>query len=285
MINPEFIIKIENLKKRNLTLEALQEILLQFDLHHPKFVGFAFRDELNPKGLLLTAEGTEETGITIKVPKNILDFDISLIANLLMHEMYHVYQRTGDNQIITREEREWQAYREMIFHEKFKNIPALDEFYIRQFAEKALTYYDRMSDLLQAKYAVEKIQIQKILNETHPIHQNLNDDVTNYNVFEKINIRVGTILEVNDFEESYTPAYQLTIDFGILGIKKSSAKITDVYKKEDLIGRQIMAIINLNSKEIETLKSECFVIGVLGNNQDIILLDPARKIENGTKIG
>lgn len=87
-------------------IEALYEIMDQFDLKHSVFTGFDFRDEINTKGLLLTAEGAEKTGIQIKVPRNILDFDLALVANLLMHEMYHVYQRSGDNQVEVREERE-----------------------------------------------------------------------------------------------------------------------------------------------------------------------------------
>ncbi|MEG0930964.1 MAG: tRNA-binding protein [Algoriella sp.] len=103
--------------------------------------------------------------------------------------------------------------------------------------------------------------------------------------FEKIDMRIGTIINVNDFPNAKNPAYQLEIDFGQLGIKKSSAQITSLYSKEDLIGKQIMAVVNFPKKQIATFMSECLVMGVYGNNNDVILLNPERKVENGSKIG
>ena len=103
--------------------------------------------------------------------------------------------------------------------------------------------------------------------------------------FEKIDIRCGTILSVNDFEKARNPSYQLEIDFGPLGIKKSSAQITSLYSKEELIGKQIMAVVNFPKKQIATFMSECLVMSVYGNQKDVILLHPERKVENGSKIG
>ena len=133
MITENFKERINYLNNNKLIVEALYEILDYLKLKHSAFTGFTFRDEIDPKGLLLTAEGDESTGITIRVPRNVLDFDLTLLSNILMHEMYHVHQRSGDNQIETREEREWQAYTEMIFHKKFTQIPILANFYIKQF--------------------------------------------------------------------------------------------------------------------------------------------------------
>ena len=289
MITTEFKDRIKYLNKNNLVVEALYEIMDQFDLQHSSFTGFAFRDEINPKGLLLTAEGTEETGIQIKVPRNILDFDLALVANLLMHEMYHVHQRSGNNQVIEREEREWQAYYEMIFHEKFLNIPVLADFYVKQFGAKAMTYYDRMSDDLKQKYASQKTEVDRILNEIHskekPQPETKNVNTISWSDFKKIDIRVGTIVSVNDFLEARNPAYQLEIDFGPLGIKKSSAQITSLYKREYLINQQIIAIVNFPPKQIATFMSECLVMGIYGNEKDVILLHPERKVENGSKVG
>jgi len=108
----------------------------------------------------------------------------------------------------------------------------------------------------------------------------------NWQDFEKIDIRAGTILEVNDFPEARKPAYQLLIDFGAeTGIKKSSAQITAHYKKEDLINRQVIAVVNFPPKQIATFISECLVLGVYDENNDVVLLQPDKKIKNGCKIG
>lgn len=106
-----------------------------------------------------------------------------------------------------------------------------------------------------------------------------------WNDFEKLDIRIGTIIEVNDFEKARKPAYQLKIDFGIEGIKKSSAQITVLYSKEELIGKQIIAVINFPPKQIANFISECLVLGVYNENNDIVLLQAERKTENGRKIG
>lgn len=104
--------------------------------------------------------------------------------------------------------------------------------------------------------------------------------------FEKVEMRVGTILEVNDFPEARKPAYQLIIDFGTeIGIRKSSAQITMRYQKEDLVNRQIVAVVNFSKKQIGKFWSECLVLGAVGEAGDVILLSPDFKIENGLRIG
>ena len=104
--------------------------------------------------------------------------------------------------------------------------------------------------------------------------------------FEKVEMRVGTILEVQDFPKAKKPAYQLTIDFGVeLGIKKSSAQITKRYSKEDLIGKQIIAVVNFPKKQIADFMSECLVLGSVGEENDIILLTTDIPVENGLRIG
>jgi tRNA-binding protein len=104
--------------------------------------------------------------------------------------------------------------------------------------------------------------------------------------FEKVEMRVGTILGVNDFLEARKPAYQLTIDFGLeIGIRKTSAQITQRYQKEDLINRQIVAVVNFPKKQIGKFMSECLVLGAVGQAGDVILLAPDFKIENGLRIG
>jgi tRNA-binding protein len=104
--------------------------------------------------------------------------------------------------------------------------------------------------------------------------------------FERVEMRVGTILEVNDFPEARKPAFQLTIDFGaVIGIRKTSAQITKRYEKEGLLNRQIVAVVNFPKKQIGKFMSECLVLGAVGEEGDVILLSPDFKIENGLRIG
>lgn len=106
-----------------------------------------------------------------------------------------------------------------------------------------------------------------------------------WNDFEKVEMRVGTILEANDFPEARKPAYQLRIDFGSeIGIKKSSAQITKRYSREDLVGKQIIAVVNFPKKQIGNFMSECLVLGSV-NEDDIVLLSSDMKVENGLRIG
>lgn len=105
-----------------------------------------------------------------------------------------------------------------------------------------------------------------------------------WNDFEKVEMRVGTITDVNDFPEARKPAYQLTIDFGSeIGIKKSSAQITKRYSKEELIGKQIIAVVNFPKKQIGKFMSECLVLGSV-NKDEVVLLSSDLKVENGLRI-
>ena len=103
--------------------------------------------------------------------------------------------------------------------------------------------------------------------------------------FEKVDIRSGTILEATDFIKAKKPAYQLTIDFGPLGIKQSSAQITHHYTREALKGKQVVAVINFPPKQIANFFSECLVLGVYDENKQVILLQPDTTIANGQRIG
>lgn len=103
--------------------------------------------------------------------------------------------------------------------------------------------------------------------------------------FEKTEMRVGTIIEVNDFPEAKKPAYQLTIDFGEeIGVRKSSAQITTHYTKEKLAGRQIIAVVNFPKKQIGKFMSECLVLGAVEKQGSVVLLAPDIKVENGLRI-
>ncbi len=105
-----------------------------------------------------------------------------------------------------------------------------------------------------------------------------------WNDFEKIEMRVGTILEVHDFPEARNPSYQLIIDFGDLGIKKTSAQITQLYRKEQLQGKQVVAVVNFPPKQIANIMSECLVLGAVGENKEVTLLEPGLPVPNGLRI-
>ncbi|HLP64376.1 tRNA-binding protein [Flavobacterium sp.] len=106
----------------------------------------------------------------------------------------------------------------------------------------------------------------------------------NWSDFEKVEMRVGTIIDVNDFPEARKPAYQLTIDFGKeIGIKKSSAQITKRYSKEDLLNKQIVAVVNFPKKQIGKFMSECLVLGSV-KGDEVVLLTSDLKVENGLRI-
>lgn len=105
----------------------------------------------------------------------------------------------------------------------------------------------------------------------------------NFKDFTKVDLRVGTIIEVNDFPKARNPAYQLTIDFGDLGIKHSSAQITTIYSKEELVGRQIVATVNFPKKQIANFMSECLVMGAV-YGKDVVLLKPENKVKNGSTV-
>lgn len=103
--------------------------------------------------------------------------------------------------------------------------------------------------------------------------------------FEKVDMRVGTIVAVKDFPEARVPAYQLEIDFGgVIGIKKSSAQITKLYSKDALLGKQVIAVVNFSPKKIAYFYSEVLVLGVVQEEKEIILLQPERKAKNGFQI-
>ena len=103
--------------------------------------------------------------------------------------------------------------------------------------------------------------------------------------FEHVEMRVATILEVNDFPKAKNPSYQLSVDFGDLGIKKSSAQITKLYNKDELIGKQIIAVVNFFPKQIANFISECLILGTLGDDKEITLLSTDRLVKNGMKVG
>jgi tRNA-binding protein len=106
----------------------------------------------------------------------------------------------------------------------------------------------------------------------------------NWSDFEKVEMRVGTIVAAHDFPEARKPAYKLTIDFGPVGILKSSAQITSLYGKDELVGRQVVAVVNFPKKQIGNFMSECLVLGAVEGKR-VTLLEPGMAVENGARIG
>ena len=103
--------------------------------------------------------------------------------------------------------------------------------------------------------------------------------------FQKVELRVGTIIEVNDFPQARNPSYILKIDFGEeIGIKKSSTQITDLYNDKNLIGKQVVAVVNFPPKQIASIMSECLVTGFYRTDRKVVLAVPDSVVPNGTKL-
>lgn len=149
---------------------------------------------------------------------------------------------------------------------------------------------------MMLKYALNQINqcflslvidlCQLAVNEIHTNHRlylRIMENAT-FEDFQKIDLRVGTILKADSFPEARKPAYKLTIDFGELGIKLSSAQITKRYKAEELIGRQIVAVFNFPPKKVAGFKSEVLILGATPDADDVVLLSPENELPNGSVV-
>lgn len=113
---------------------------------------------------------------------------------------------------------------------------------------------------------------------------NQSEDIIQWGDFTKVEMRVGTILGAEVFKEAKKPAYKLRVDFGDYGIKRSSAQITKRYQAEELIGKQVIAVINFPVKQIATLQSECLIMGAV-DGDEVTLLSTDKPVKNGLRIG
>jgi tRNA-binding protein len=112
----------------------------------------------------------------------------------------------------------------------------------------------------------------------------MNDPIT-WGDFEQVEMRTGTIVAAEAFPQARKPAYKLTIDFGAFDTKRTSAQVTALYSIEELIGKQVVAVVNFPPKQIATFMSECLVLGAVATDGTVTLLQPERKTENGQRIG
>jgi hypothetical protein len=147
------------------TKAAALYVLEEYAIMHENFGGIVFREPAKPDFVLFTAEGVIGEKQVIRIPENAFDFSLDLIVNLLAHEMVHVIQKSALYKIEDRNEREWQAYYEMCFHDIFPLVPKASKNQQKGFANKALEYYNRMEKggELQLKYANQKIEIEQFL--------------------------------------------------------------------------------------------------------------------------
>lgn len=157
--------QIESYHELGETIAAAHFLIDRYAMRHPNLKGIELRERAKPEYILLTAEGELGNPQIIRIPENIFDFDLVLILNLLVHEMIHVEQKSYLDKFPDRNEREWQAYYEMLFHKVYPQIPEASVFHQKFFANKAFDYYKRMGENsdLQKKYAAQKLEVEEKL--------------------------------------------------------------------------------------------------------------------------
>ncbi len=156
---------VNNFHELGETIQAAQFLLNEYELNHSNFEGFELREAAKADFILMTTEGVFGEKQIIRIPENTFEFPLDLMLTLLAHEMVHVGQKLTGFIVKDKNEREWQAYYEMIYHKIYTKIPQLSNFYIKSFAKKALEYYNRMGENseLQYVYQKQKNEIEKLL--------------------------------------------------------------------------------------------------------------------------
>lgn len=153
-------------KEHGQILDAARFLISTFGLESENFAGFGFRPELKTNKILLTTEGAVGEKQMVMIPINLFDFDLKLVINMVAHEMLHVRQKGPEIAVEDKNEREFQAYYEMLLHKEFPLVPDVSDFHKKFFAEKALEYYKRMGENsdLQKKYFDKKIEVENLIN-------------------------------------------------------------------------------------------------------------------------
>lgn len=149
------------------TLQAIEFLADQYEIKHPNLKGYEYGEKATLQQFLMTTVGHLGASQVIKIPENTFEYPVLLVVNLLAHEMIHVGQKGAENTILDKNEREWQAYYEMLFHKQFPLVPDAPNFLRKQFAQKGLEYYKRMgeSSELQLKYAQQKKEVEALLRD------------------------------------------------------------------------------------------------------------------------
>ena len=156
---------INNFHELGETIPAAEFLLNEYELNHPNFQGFELREAAKPDFILMTTEGVFGEKQIIRIPENTFEFPLELMLTLLAHEMIHVGQKQTGYIVNDKNEREWQAYYEMIFHKIYTKIPEVSHWHKQSFAKKAIEYYNRMGENseLQYVYQKQKIEVEKLL--------------------------------------------------------------------------------------------------------------------------
>ncbi|WP_308219253.1 hypothetical protein [Flavobacterium sp. NRK F7] len=165
----EIELTVNTFHKLGLTVEAAQFLIETYHLNHPNFDSFELMEVAQPSFIVMVTIGVLGQPQKIQIPKNVFEFPLVLILNLLAHEMLHVRQKAPDSLVEDKNEREWQAYYEMLFHKEFPLIPMVSNFNLKDFANKGLEYYRRMGEnsYLQEKYAPQKEEVEQFLLQLH----------------------------------------------------------------------------------------------------------------------
>lgn len=162
---PEILQLVQTYHELGETISAANFVIEEYGIKHPNFKGFELREKAKAEYVLLTTEGRFGQQQIIRIPENIFEFEFILMLNLIAHEMIHVGQKVAGNFIEDRNEREWQAYYEMLFHKIYPQIPDAPKHQRIFFASKGLDYYRRMEEgsELQIKYAEQKKEVENLV--------------------------------------------------------------------------------------------------------------------------
>jgi hypothetical protein len=161
----EIKLKINTFHQNGQVINAVYWLLKKYNLKNKNLKGFEFRENAKPDFILMTTEGDFGQPQIIRIPENTFEFPLELMLILIVHEMVHVMQKTQKPYVLDKNEREWQAYYEMNFHNLFPQVPEISNFHKKFFANKGLEYYNRMGEdsELQQKYANQKKQVEDLI--------------------------------------------------------------------------------------------------------------------------
>jgi hypothetical protein len=161
----EILQNIQTYHELGETIQAANYLIAEYNIKHPNLKGFELREKAKAEYILMTTEGAFGEQQIIRIPENTFEFELILMLNLIAHEMIHVGQKVVGNFIEDRNEREWQAYYEMLFHKTYPQVPNVPKHQQIFFSNKALDYYKKMGEnsILQTKYAEQKKEVENLV--------------------------------------------------------------------------------------------------------------------------